>query len=47
MRRRQAVEKLKQCIECKDKKAVYAGGLLCEECWREFLQEKIEEDVEV
>lgn len=32
------------CVECKVGNPLYAGNNLCEDCWREMLREKVEEE---
>jgi GTP cyclohydrolase FolE2 len=35
---------LKTCIECKAREARYWGSHFCEDCFRELLTEKLDED---
>jgi ribosomal protein L34E len=34
----------KVCVECKERIARYGGSNLCEECYREMLKEKLENE---
>jgi ribosomal protein S14 len=35
---------MKRCVECKEHDARYWGSNLCEDCFREILKEKLDEE---
>lgn len=39
---RRVIYNPKNCVECKVEEARYAGNNLCENCYKEFLKEKVE-----